>query len=344
METIYVIMPVYNAAKFLSRSIRSVLTQSFRQFRLLLVDDGSTDASGKICDRFAQKDSRITVIHQKNQGSFLARKSGVLQCPDAVFVTFLDADDVLLPDALQLLWDGMQNSRADVCTGGMKRMWRNRFFQFNPCTGKESDIDRETFFQRYFCSWYGITSLPVSLYSKLYKAVFLKKAYVQIPEDLTHFYGDDLLVTLHYFVQCDRIHMMDREVYGYRIGGGTAKYRPDMMREFFSLYTYKLEFAKDYPAPQDLRLLSDIELCYITSTYAKLLYAAPHYTKKDRLDDLKNVMRHPLLKNAAQNVLQSDFRDKRNAQWIADEDAEAMLAAAKPTAKDKLKRLLYRLG
>lgn len=73
---IAVIIPIYNAKKYLSRCIKSVLAQTYKNFSIVLVDDGSTDKSPQICDKFAEKDDRIFVIHQKNQGSVEARKRG----------------------------------------------------------------------------------------------------------------------------------------------------------------------------------------------------------------------------------------------------------------------------
>lgn len=75
---IAVVIPVYNAKRYLRQCIKSVLNQTFQDFCLVLVDDGSTDGSGQICDAYAARDPRIKVIHQKNQGSVQARREGVM--------------------------------------------------------------------------------------------------------------------------------------------------------------------------------------------------------------------------------------------------------------------------
>ena len=81
MESIIisVIVPVYNAEKYLGRCIDSVLNQTFKEFELILVDDGSKDSSGNICEKYAERDQRIKVIHQENQGQAAARNRGVFK-------------------------------------------------------------------------------------------------------------------------------------------------------------------------------------------------------------------------------------------------------------------------
>ena len=92
MPVLSVIMPVYNAAKFLDRAVRSVLASTFQDFELLLIDDGSTDGSGALCDEMAHMDPRITVIHKPNGGASSARNKGI-ELAQGQFVAFADSDD-----------------------------------------------------------------------------------------------------------------------------------------------------------------------------------------------------------------------------------------------------------
>lgn len=99
---ISIICPVYNSEKYLSNCINSVLLQSFSNWELLLVDDGSTDSSSEICDTFASKDKRIKSFHKQNEGQWLTREYGIRKANGEYFV-FLDSDDMLEPDSLQTL-------------------------------------------------------------------------------------------------------------------------------------------------------------------------------------------------------------------------------------------------
>ncbi len=98
--TISVIMPVYNAEKHLKKSVDSVINQTYKNFELIVIDDGSTDLSGKICDEYAATDKRIKVIHQKNSGVSKARNSGI-EASKGKYIVFLDSDDEMDSNLLE---------------------------------------------------------------------------------------------------------------------------------------------------------------------------------------------------------------------------------------------------
>ena len=106
MEKISVVVPVYKVRDYLRRCVDSILRQSFRNFELILVDDGSPDDCGKICDEYAQVDNRVCVIHQENQGLSEARNTGIewaINNSDSEWITFIDSDDWVHEDYLKIL-------------------------------------------------------------------------------------------------------------------------------------------------------------------------------------------------------------------------------------------------
>ena len=113
MISISVISPVYNTAEYLHGFIKSVLDQTVPDFELILVDDGSPDQCGEICDTYAAKDSRITVIHQKNSGVSAARNAGTIAAKGA-YVTFIDSDDYIEVDYLRVLFSLAEKYQADI--------------------------------------------------------------------------------------------------------------------------------------------------------------------------------------------------------------------------------------
>ena len=110
---ITVIVPVYKVEDYLSRCIDSILAQSYRDFELLLIDDGSPDCCGKICDDYANRDTRIRVFHKENGGLSDARNYG-LDRKKGEYVTFIDSDDYIGPDYLKILMDMLTEHNADV--------------------------------------------------------------------------------------------------------------------------------------------------------------------------------------------------------------------------------------
>lgn len=108
-----VIVPVYNAESYLQRCIDSILNQTYTEFEIILINDGSKDNSGKICDEYAQKDTRIKVIHQKNSGVSKSRNVG-LQAASGDYILFVDSDDYISPDMIEKLVQKAVVNKSDI--------------------------------------------------------------------------------------------------------------------------------------------------------------------------------------------------------------------------------------
>lgn len=113
MKKISIIVPVYNVEALLPRCLDSICGQTFRDLEIILVDDGATDGSGRICDEYARKDARIRVIHQPNAGLAGARNTG-LQIAEGEYVGFVDSDDRIAPDMYETLLDSITSREADI--------------------------------------------------------------------------------------------------------------------------------------------------------------------------------------------------------------------------------------
>ena len=125
MAVISVIVPVYKVEPFLRRCVDSILGQSFRDFDLILVDDGSPDSCPCICDEYEDQDPRVHVIHQKNGGLSAARNTGIqwaLRNSDSQWLTFVDSDDWIHRDFLQLLLNAAVTQHVDLALCGFTRI------------------------------------------------------------------------------------------------------------------------------------------------------------------------------------------------------------------------------
>ena len=117
MTIFSIIIPIYNVEKYLTECIESVLNQSFKSFEVILVNDGSPDNCGKICDEFAEKDKRIHVIHKANGGLSDARNAG-MRVMTGEFVYFLDSDDYIVDNAIERMVSVITEKRADAVSFG----------------------------------------------------------------------------------------------------------------------------------------------------------------------------------------------------------------------------------
>lgn len=120
MAKVSIIVPIYNVEKYLPKCIDSILNQTFKDFELLLVDDGSTDTCGKICDEYEKKDNRIKVIHKKNGGLSDARNKGI-DASNSEFISFIDSDDYIAEDMYEILYNNLEKENADISICGYYR-------------------------------------------------------------------------------------------------------------------------------------------------------------------------------------------------------------------------------
>ena len=126
MAQVSIIVPVYQVEKYIRKCIESIQAQTFSDFELILVDDGSKDASGKICDEYAKKDDRIKVIHKKNEGVALARNDGI-KLSKGKYVCFIDGDDWIEKFMIENCMNRILDTEADVIFHGYKQeLWKNK--------------------------------------------------------------------------------------------------------------------------------------------------------------------------------------------------------------------------
>ena len=119
MPELSIIVPVYKVEKYLPRCIDSILAQTFGDFELILIDDGSPDGCGRICDEYARKDKRIVVIHQKNMGVSAARNAG-LDIARGRYIGFVDSDDWIEPQMYEAMMDAIRENGADMAVCGVR--------------------------------------------------------------------------------------------------------------------------------------------------------------------------------------------------------------------------------
>ena len=141
---ISVIIPVYNVEPYLRRCLDSVTGQTYAALEILLVDDGSTDGSGGICDEYAAKDVRVKVIHKKNGGAALARNAG-LETASGGWIGFVDSDDYIESDPYEYLLDLAERTGADIAQcGAVEETGGRRKIRYTPAQECQIDADHIT--------------------------------------------------------------------------------------------------------------------------------------------------------------------------------------------------------
>lgn len=208
-QRISVIIPIYNVADYLTDCLESVKAQTCRDLEILLIDDGSTDGSGKICDRYALEDSRFRVIHQKNSGASAARNRGIEEAKGN-YIAFLDSDDWLEPDAYETLYRLAEQEKADIAFGLGERMYRKEL-NIMP-DGKVTVLHGEEILDTYMRDEIKHPYIQKALWDKLFKREIIGD--IRLPE--TIIMGEDGVFNTKVFCRAKRVAFISRIIYHYR--------------------------------------------------------------------------------------------------------------------------------
>lgn len=202
MSMFSIIIPVYNAAYYLSRCIDSILSQSYVDFELTLINDGSTDNSGEICDIYAKQDKRIKVYHQKNAGVSSARNLG-LENAQGEWVLFVDADDWVESNYLETVNRKMQLINGDLYMFGHRRLNEKQIFrEFCPTYMVENNINFvKTKYYRHSCWNYA------------FRNSIIKKWNIRFPIELKR--AEDQAFLLKYISTISNVVLIDKILYNY---------------------------------------------------------------------------------------------------------------------------------
>lgn len=206
-ELISVIVPVYNVEKYLQKCVDSIINQTYNEMEIILVDDGSTDSSGKICDQYKNKDERIIVIHKKNGGLSSARNSG-LDIMKGKYVYFVDSDDFVHKEMLENMYEVINNNQFDIvcCNGRDYSDFENNF-------ELETDVfnkDKIEVYSKNEALLKCNTTLFIVAYQKLYNSKIFKK--LRFKEGIIH---EDTQIAPYIYNSIDKVAVIPN-IYYYR--------------------------------------------------------------------------------------------------------------------------------
>ena len=278
-----IIVPAYNCIESLECCVGSIRQQTYTNFELMLVDDGSTDGSGELCDKLAAEDTRIRVIHKPNGGVSSARNAGI-DAATGGYITFCDSDDYLEPDYLEAL---IQAAESNPDCG---HIW----CCFQTVTGyqKENAAPNYTSAKSLLCytlqdymslheMWLGAEP-----WNKLYRTDIVQTAKVRFPEDLS--LGEDWLFNLAYIDASanEKIVVVTKPLYNYMRGNDESldsKYRKDLLDIYRRLNDTCLSYLRKWKLPTE-----QIEKFYNSRfyLYEKVLrntMRAPDKTKREKM-------------------------------------------------------------
>lgn len=235
MPKVSVIVPAYKAEKYLHRCIDSILAQTFADWELLLIDDGSPDRCGEICDEYAERDSRIRVFHKENGGVSSARNLG-LDNVRGEYVTFVDADDCLYNDALKIFVGFAEKSNLDLV-----QCCYNRKFISGQYTGEKTNVMPPADFVK-------SKKLQVCVWGGMIKSSIIKENNIRFDENVR--LGEDQIFIYECLAYSKRVQHISNVLYFYRDNELSAVHNPKdeyliASLKAFSSFKEKIELASE---------------------------------------------------------------------------------------------------
>ncbi len=244
MCEISVIIPVYNSNKFLRKTIESILKQSFKDFEIIIVDDGSTNLmTNKICEFFRNKDSRITIINNNRNGIEKSRLTGI-ENSKGKYLVFSDHDDIYVPNALEILYNTIKTTDTDIVIADCKHKYIHIFNNFKIIKSVKDTlvVEREEFLQNHYANFFGKNSFPVATWGKIYK-----KDLINVGEIKTFGFNfmEDVILNCQFFESAQKVAFISNKVYIHFFGGLSSKYDPyKVIDGYFSVYHFRIEKLK----------------------------------------------------------------------------------------------------
>ncbi len=270
---ISIIIPVFKVEKYLHSCIESVINQAYKDIEIILVDDGSPDNCGKICDEYACKDSRIKVIHKKNEGVSIARNVGI-DSASGKYIMFLDSDDLLMEDILTTISRDIVEG-VELYTYAHKKIDENGLDVFNMNTNLENGVyEKHTFLKEYYKK---NGTLPWAVWQHVFKSNIIKEKNIKFPAGIRA--AEDLDFYMKYMEYVDTIKVSDFEIINYRVN------REGSVMTEMKLLTYLdiLKIYKKYSQYND-KLISKI----FSTLYLSLFFNIAKIKKEDRKVALEN--------------------------------------------------------
>lgn len=232
---ISVIVPVYNVQDYLERCVSSLVNQTYRNMEIILVDDGSTDASGEYCDRLAKMDSRIIVIHQENKGLGPARNAG-LDRMTGEYVAFVDSDDWVEANIYDILLNALHTHCCEIATCGRKIVMNGTVHSYIYCLSEAQVLDSHEAIRKYLLQ----DNLNMSACDKLFQANLFND--IRFPGE--HLVSEDIVPIYSILKKAQKVVLTGEPLYDYFSREGSLSKSP-FNKKMLGAYQYAQNVAQD---------------------------------------------------------------------------------------------------
>lgn len=238
-ELISIIVPVYNVERYIYRNVDSIINQTYKNLEIILVDDGSSDKSGFICDEYASKDSRIKVIHKENEGLGFARNTGLDEAKGK-YVTFIDGDDYIGTTHIEEMYLLIKKTKTDTCMAGHTRVYSDRMESHKHVCAENvfrGNVKQEILPRMCGANLKGTDYIEMSVCMVLLSNEIIQKNHLRFVSE-RQFVSEDLVFDFDYYPLSKGVCISNLTDYYYcdNEGSLTTKYRKDRFASQIELY------------------------------------------------------------------------------------------------------------
>lgn len=296
METkVSVIIPVYNVSKYLRRCIKTVINQTMKEIEIILVNDGSTDDSGSICEEYAKNDKRISVVNKENEGLGYARNTG-LKYAKSPYILFIDSDDYIELDMIKEMYNNIIQNESDICYCDFNRVNGKKVIPCKHIKGKEGAYSDKQITEDIIPDLIGGAPtdrfddiIGWGVWKVLYKREIIINNHILFHSE-KEMISEDIIFQLDYLKHVKKATIIDKAFYNYCINNGSLSttYRKDRFEKNIYLYEEILKRTKELESYEKCRLRADRLL--ISSIRMECMINARTLNYKDAMANIKKIV------------------------------------------------------
>lgn len=346
-----IIIPVYNAERFLRKCLNSILEQTYTDFEVILIDDGSTDTSSEICQNYSLNDSRFHYIRKENGGAYQSRIYGAERA-SGTYITFCDADDFYASrDAFACFHEEITKSNCQAMQFGYIKKY-NHLSRKGVKVKRPLNTDRNCFlaqeYPKLLCSFWESSHLITSVWNKVYHRSLISNLPASESAEKV-FWGEDQIINLHLLSDCKSFRFIPDTLYCYRqLSGDTNSFSMHTMKDLDNIKKYQLIYLDRYQGDSKDRIRATLFSEVAGWFFVYVQQALEHLNEEELVILINDALQFPRFKLAREYYLNRSEENRDTVNLLRKADAREYIRKAKEyhnnrKAKDAIRKILKQI-
>ena len=312
-DIISVVVPVYNVEKYIIECVNSIIKQTYSNIEILLIDDGSTDSSGIICDNFKIKDERIKVFHKANEGLGYTRNFGI-EHANGKYIVFIDSDDFISENFIELLYNSIKLNDVEIAYCGHNKYYDKNYIYKELSYYKNECIENKDIFEKVIIEMIGSMKnvkedkrVSMSACEAMYSLDLIKNKHIRFKSE-REYISEDLIFQIEILNLVNKVYFLDDNIYFYRVNNNqslTHKFDTDIINKnaFMCKKIIEQFEEKNISIEEKKKLEYSINRFMLSRLRTEIIKAITYYTKIKNNNELKNIIKQYINHTYIKNIL-----------------------------------------